>query len=126
MKKQITIKVEVGDANYVKPGELFGELSADGKTLVTLKRRADDLSLETIASTPLVLEDNKEVTANATTLEVTPTSGKDAMKKVTVTIPLEEGTATKSIATLEAGTTLVLEPGEGKLGLSRATITFEE
>lgn len=125
MRKLIEFKIEVGDANYVKPDEYFGELSADGTTITSIKRRADDLSLQTITSTPLDIEDNKAATANATTFVVNPTSGKDAMKKATVTIPLEEGAATKSIAALEAGT-LVIEPSEGKLGLSKVTITFTE
>lgn len=125
MRKQITFKIEVGDANYVKPGEYFGVLSADGTTITSIQRRGDDLSLEPIVE-HLELENNKAVTATSASVVVTPSSGKDAMKKVTVTIPLEEGTATKSIASLTAGDTLVLEPAEGKLGLSTATITFTE
>lgn len=93
MRKQIDLKIEIGDANYVKPGELFGELSADGTVLTAIKRRKDDLSLETIVATPVtlpVLEDNKTTTYSIAALEagdivINPTSGKDAMKKVTIT-----------------------------------------
>ena len=126
MRKQKKFTAEMGDANYVKPGEYFVELSADGTEIVSLKKRQDDLSLKEVASTPLVIENNKTATATGATWEVTPSSGKDAMKKATVTIPLEEGSATKSIASLTSGDTLVLEPGTGKVGLSKVTITFTE
>lgn len=93
MRKLIELKIEVGDANYVKPGELFGELSADGTVLTAIKRRCDDLSLETLVETPVtlpVLEENKTATYSiaaleAGSVEITPTKGKDAMEKVTIT-----------------------------------------
>lgn len=93
MRKLITLKIEVGDANYVKPGELFGELSADGTTLTAIKRRDDNLNLTTIVETPVVLpvlEKNKTATYSiaaleAGSVEIKPSSGKDAMEKVTIT-----------------------------------------
>lgn len=126
MRKQFKLEVEVGDANYVKPGEYFAELTDDGKEISAIYRREDDLSLKSLVSETLALEDNKAATATGASFEITPTSGKDAMKKATVTVPLEEGSATKSIASLTAGDTLVIEPSDGKLGLSSVTITFEE
>ena len=89
MKKQVKLLVEVGDANYVAPGEYFAEFSADGRTILSISQRQDDLSLKSIVSTTLALEDNKAATANAATFEVTPTSGKDAMKKVTATVTIK-------------------------------------
>lgn len=91
MRKQIEMKIEVGDANYVKPGEYFAELDANNK-LVSIKQRQDDLSLKEVVDTPLVLEDNKTLTKSLAALKagdkitVTPSSGKDAMSKVTITI----------------------------------------
>lgn len=93
MRKLINLPIEIGDANYVKPGELFGELSSDGKTITAIKIRRDDLTLETMVDTPVilpVLEDNKTATYSiaaleAGSVEIEPTEGKDAMKKVTIT-----------------------------------------
>jgi hypothetical protein len=93
MRKQIEIKIEIGDANYVKPGELFGELSSDGTVLTAIKRRKNDLTFETLVETPTVLpvlEDEKSVEISISEissdhdLDITPTSGNDAMKKVIV------------------------------------------
>ena len=126
MRKLIEFKIEVGDSNYVKPGEYFGELSADGTTITAIKRREDDLSLATVVATPPALEDNKAVTAAANPCEVTPTSGKDAMKKATVTFPMDANkTQSYSIAALEAGS-VEITPSDGKLGMQKVTITFTE
>ena len=126
MRKLIEFKIEIGDSNYVKPGEYFGELSDDGTTITAIKRREDDLSLATIVATPPTLEDNKAVTAAANPCEVTPTSGKDAMKKATVTFPMDANkTQSYSIAALEAGS-VEITPSDGKLGMQKVTITFTE
>ena len=126
MRKLVEFKIEVGDANYVKPGQYFGELSADGKTITAIKRREDDLSLSTVVSTPLAVEDNKAATADSTTFVVNPSTGKDAMKKATVTIPLDANkTQSYSIAALEAGD-VEITPSSGKLGMQKVTITFTE
>lgn len=53
MKKRFKLNVECGDINYVKPGEYFAELSEDGKTIVSLQQRQDDLSMKVIAATPV-------------------------------------------------------------------------
>ena len=91
MRKQIELKIEVGDANYVKPGEYFAQLDANNQ-LTAIKRRNDDLTLTDVVDTPLVLEDNKTLSKSLAALKagdkitVTPSSGKDAMSKVTITI----------------------------------------
>lgn len=125
MKKQVKLLVEVGDANYVAPGEYFAEFSADGKTILSISQRQDDLSLKSIVSTTLALEDNKAATANAATFVVNPTTGKDAMKKATVTIPLDANVQRSfTIESLSAGT-VEITPGSGKLGMQKVTLTFE-
>jgi len=48
MRKQIKPSLEIGDVNYVKPGEFFVTLSADGKTPTSVQRRKDNLDMETI------------------------------------------------------------------------------
>lgn len=92
MRKQIKLNVEIGDANYVKPGEYFAELTPDGKEIATLKKRNDSLELVTLLDRPA---------------------------------KLETGTATKSIASLQADDQLIIEPSNGYDGLSKVTITFE-
>lgn len=89
MRKQIELKLEVGDANYVKPGEYFGVLDENNR-LTAIKVREDDLTLRTLVDLPTVLESNKAVTIDFDTytepVVIEPTDGKDAMSKVTVTI----------------------------------------
>jgi len=91
MRKQIEMKIEVGDANYVKPGEYFAVLDANNK-LIAIKQRQDDLSLKEIVDTPVAVESNKTLTKSLASLKagdkitVVPSSGKDAMSKVTITI----------------------------------------
>lgn len=126
MRKRLTLDIEIGDVNYVKPGEYFAELSADGTTITAIKKRLDDLSMQTVVSTPLSIENNKAATANETPFVVNPTSGKDAMKKATVTIPLEAKTDTVSIASLTAGDTLSYTPSSGNLGMTSVTLTIAD
>lgn len=89
MRKQIELKLEVGDPNYVAPGQYFGVFDEHNK-LIAVKVREDNLTLRTLVETPTVLESNKAVTIDANQYEdavvITPSSGKDAMSKVTVTI----------------------------------------
>ena len=90
MRKQIKLAVEIGDANYVKPGEYFAVLAADGKTIVSLQRREDDLSMTTIAATPVETEEKSgeidlKTAAKGDKLEITPTTGK-TMSKVTINV----------------------------------------
>ena len=94
MRKQIELKLEVGDPNYVAPGQYFGVFDENNK-LIAVKVREDDLTLRTLVDVPTVLESNKAVTIDFDTytkpVVIEPTDGKDAMSKVTVTI-----TSTKS------------------------------
>ena len=73
-----------------------------------------------------VLEDNKTVTitANGET-EITPSSGKDGMKKVTATVavPLESNKAV-SINVTEYTEPIEITPTEGKDGMQKVTITL--
>lgn len=125
MRKQIELKIEVGDANYVKPGEYFAQLDANNQ-LTAIKRRNDDLSLTDIVDTPVAVEANKEVTITTSPATVNPTSGKDAMAKATVTVATETKSQEVSIASLTAGDTLEITPSSNKVGLTKVTISFTE
>lgn len=125
MRKQIELKIEVGDANYVKPGEYFAQLDANNQ-LTAIKRRNDDLSLTDIVDTPVAVETNKEVTITTSPATVNPTSGKDAMAKATVTVATETKSQEVSIASLTAGDTLEITPSSNKVGLTKVTISFTE
>lgn len=126
MRKRLKINIECGDANYVKPGEYFANLSADGKSIVSLQKRLDDLSMETVVDTPVTIETNKEVTITSSPATVNPTSGKDAMAKATVTVATEVKSQEVSIASLTAGSSIEIIPSEGKVGLTKVTINFVE
>lgn len=125
MRKQIELKIEVGDANYVKPGEYFAQLDANNQ-LTAIKRRNDDLTLTDIVDTPVAVETNKEVTITTSPATVNPTSGKDAMAKATVTVATETKNQEVSIASLTAGDTLEITPSSNKVGLTKVTISFTE
>lgn len=125
MRKQIELKIEVGDANYVKPGEYFAQLDANNQ-LTAIKRRNDDLTLTDIVDTPVAVETNKEVTITTSPATVNPTSGKDAMAKATVTVATETKNQEVSIASLTAGDTLEITPSTNKVGLTKVTISFTE
>ena len=90
MRKQIKLNVEIGDANYVKPGEYFAELTPDGKELSALKRRNDNLELVTVLTTSARLEAGtatKELSelSGGDTLVIEPSDGYDGLSKVTIT-----------------------------------------
>lgn len=126
MRKRLKINIECGDVNYVKPGEYFANLSSDGKSIVSLQKRLDDLSMETVVDTPVTIETNKEVTITSSPATVNPTSGKDAMAKATVTVATEVKSQEVSIASLTAGDSIEIIPSEGKVGLTKVTINFVE
>lgn len=125
MRKQIELKIEVGDANYVKPGEYFAQLDTNNQ-LTAIKRRNDDLTLTDIVDAPVAVETNKEVTITTSPATVNPTSGKDAMAKATVTVATETKSQEVSIASLTAGDTLEITPSSNKVGLTKVTISFTE
>jgi len=126
MRKTLKISMECGDANYVKPGEYFAVLTPDGKSIASIQRRKDDLSMETIVDGPVAVETNKEVTITKSPATVNPTSGKDAMAKATVTVATETKTQEVSIASLTAGSSIEITPSTNKVGLTKVTINFVE
>ena len=94
MKRKVNLRLVTGDPNLVTKDEIYVEMAADG-TITALKKRNDAGELVTIVDEHVdqyKLEDNKTKTqslaalSEGDTIEVTPTSGKDGMKKVTVTI----------------------------------------
>lgn len=51
MRKQIELKLEVGDPNYVAPGQYFGVFDEHNK-LIAIKVREDNLTLRTLVEAP--------------------------------------------------------------------------
>ena len=101
MKKKVNLRLVTGDPNLVTMDEIYVEFSEDG-AIKALKKRNDSGELTTIVDEHVdqyELEDNKGATADLAslsagdTLEVTPTEGKDGMKKVTVTFSDSDATA---------------------------------
>ena len=94
MKTKARLNLVTGDPNLVTADEIYVEYAADG-TITALKKRNDAGELATIVDQHVdqyVLEDSKPATvdlktaAAGQTINVTPTSGKDAMKKVVISI----------------------------------------
>lgn len=94
MKRKVNLRLVTGDPNLVTKDEIYVEMAADG-TITALKKRNDAGELVTIVDEHVdqyELEDNKTKSQSLAaleegdTIEVTPSSGKDGMKKVTVTI----------------------------------------
>ena len=92
----------------------------------SLKDKTFDES--TSGSSEVVLENNKEVTITENgTVEITPSGGKDAMKKVTATVNVApELDANKEVTVnVSAYTTPVeITPTAGKDGMAKATVTL--
>ena len=94
MKRKVNLNLVTGDANLVGPDEIYVQYDKDGK-IIALKQRNSAGELAVIVDTHVdqyVLEDNKTKSQSLAALKegdtivVTPTTGKDGMKKVTVTI----------------------------------------
>ena len=94
MKTKVNLRLVTGDPNLVTKDEIYVEYNSDG-TIKALKKRNDAGELAVIVDEHVdqyKLEDNKTKSQSLAALEagdtivVTPTSGKDGMKKVTVTI----------------------------------------
>lgn len=94
MKNKVNLRLVTGDPNLVTANEIYVEYNANG-TIKALKRRNDAGELVTIVDEHVdqyVLEDSKPATVDLKTatagqsINVTPTSGKDAMKKVVINI----------------------------------------
>ena len=101
MKKRVNYRLVTGDPNLVTADEIYVEMTADG-TITALKKRNDAGELVTIVDQHVdlpELETNKGysldlASATAGTIEISPTEGKDAMEKVTLTIT-DSGTDTQ-------------------------------
>ena len=111
----------IAGAKYKAPATIDYVDIMDGNTKIRL---IDENS----ASGDVVLEDNKEVTitTNGSTV-INPSSGKDAMKKVTATVrvPTADLEDNKT-ATIDASTyvsPIEITPTAGKDGMKKATIT---
>lgn len=94
MKQKVRLNLVTGDPNLVTQDEIYVEYNANG-VITALKKRNDAGELAVIVDEHVdqyKLEDNKTKSQSLAaleegdTIEVTPTSGKDGMKKVTVTI----------------------------------------
>lgn len=94
MKTKVNLRLVTGDPNLVTKDEVYVEYSASG-AITALKKRNDAGELVPIVDEHVdqyVLEDSKPATVDLKTatagqsINVTPTSGKDAMKKVVISI----------------------------------------
>lgn len=86
-------------------------------------KRVENLTLEeAIASDNPDIEQNKEVTITTETAEITPSDDKDAMKKVSATVALEEIEETIDVTTYTEPITFT--PGSGKAGIKSIKITL--
>ena len=82
-----------------------------------------DLTLsQAIASDNPAIEQNKEVTIKTASAEIEPSDGKDAMKKVTATVALEEKEETIDVTSYTGPITLT--PAANKAGFSSVKITL--
>lgn len=91
MKTKVNLRLVTGDPNLVTKDEIYVEYNADG-VITAFKKRNDAGELTAIVDTPVVLEAKKTKTQSLAALKegdkitVTPSSGKDAMKSVEITI----------------------------------------
>lgn len=94
MKTKVNLRLVTGDPNLVTMDEIYVQLDANG-TITALKKRNDAGELVTIVDEHVdqyELEDSKtqEISIAAIeagdTIDVTPTSGKDGMKKVVISV----------------------------------------
>ena len=91
MKTKVNLRLVTGDPNLVTKDEIYVEYSANG-AITALKKRNDAGELVSLVDTPVVLEAKKTLSKSLASLKsgdkitVTPSSGKDAMKAVEITI----------------------------------------
>lgn len=82
----------------------------------------------TSGGSEVVLEDNKEVSITENgTVEITPSEGKDAMKKVTATVNVTPELDANKEATIDVSTytePVEITPTAGKDGMAKATVTL--
>ena len=90
-----------------------------------------DVTYSAVALTDVDLEDNKAATINVSTysapVEVTPTSGKDGMKKATITLSNIPDIEAEKEVTIDASTytePVAITPTEGKDGVAKVVVTL--
>lgn len=77
---------------------------------------------QAIASDNPVIEQNKVVTISTESAEIEPSDGKDAMKKVTATVALEEVEETIDVTSYTEP--IIYTPSSGKAGIKSIKITL--
>lgn len=94
MKTKVNLRLVTGDQNLVTDKEIYVEYDANGN-IISLKKRNDAGELATIVDQHVdqyVLENSKSATVDlktataGQTINVTPSTGKDGMKKVVISI----------------------------------------
>ena len=94
MKTKVNLRLVTGDPNLVTKDEIYVEYNPDG-TIKALKKRNDAGELAVIVAEHVdqyVLENSKSATVDlktataGQTINVTPSTGKDGMKKVVINI----------------------------------------
>lgn len=94
MKTKVNLRLVTGDENLVRADEIYVAFDANGN-ITALKKRNNAGELAVIVDEHVdqyVLENSKTATVDLKTatagqsIDVTPTSGKDAMKKVVINI----------------------------------------
>lgn len=112
--------IKVTGATYADV--VFGDCDFDPKSIVTTG---------SVPAPSADLDNNKTATINVSTytepVEVTPTEGKDGMKKATITLShIPEIEATKAVS-IDASTytePIEIEPTEGKDGIAKVVVTL--
>lgn len=91
MKTKVNLRLVTGDENLVRADEVYVAMDANGN-ITALKKRDDSGALKAVVDEPVVLENKKTLTKSLAALKagdkimVTPSSGKDGMKEVEITI----------------------------------------
>lgn len=91
MKTKVNMRLVTGDENLVRADEVYVAMDANSN-ITALKKRDDSGMLKTLVDEPVALEDKKTATKSLASLKegdkitITPSTGKDGMKKVEITI----------------------------------------
>ena len=91
MKQKVRLNLVTGDENLVTDKELYVAFNNKNE-IVAVKQRAADGSLKSVVDTPVAVETKKTLTKSLAALKagdkitVSPSTGKDAMKAVEITI----------------------------------------
>ena len=91
MKKKVNLRlVESDDPNIVDYNEVLVLKNTDGSIKGLQQRSATTGAMTNLTPNPDNIENNKDYTVtNAATQTVNPTSGKEAMKKVTLAVAMD-------------------------------------